>query len=109
MPPAGLLPEDMSKGPINHKYLKISEGKLVPVSSLSEAQLIEIHLFRDNYYNLPSLGPDQGEANVWFLMSGSSQAEKKIIAGEFHYYQVDDKKVTWSFRLSGLPLQWREL
>ncbi len=91
---AGILPEDLKKGPTSHRYLKVEQGKLVEVSSLSQAQLTEIHLFRTNYNGLPSIGPDQGEANVWFLMSGSPQTDKKILAGEFHYLNIDTQRVS---------------
>lgn len=85
---ADLLPEDLT-GPTSHQYLKIKEGNLTSALGRSEAHLIKINLFRKAYDNLPSLPPDPNQANIWFLVSGSREKQKQIIAAEFHYFPVD--------------------
>jgi hypothetical protein len=88
---ASILPNDLT-GPTESNYLKLEGDQFVSALSLSDANLIRINLFRKSYDNLPSLTPKTGQANVWFTVSGSSNREKKIIAGEFHYFPVDESQ-----------------
>jgi len=88
---ANLLPEDLT-GPTNPEFLKIQEDKLVGALSLSDSDLIRVYFFRKTYDNLPSLTADPTKANVWFIVSGAREREKQMIAGEFHYFSVDESK-----------------
>ncbi len=104
---AQLLPEDLT-GPITHKYVKVEGGKLVPAISQSEANLIEINLFRESYDDLPSLTSDVGEANVWFLVSGSTQSDRKILSGEFRYFPIDKEKYS-TYKIRTSQEAWNDL
>lgn len=104
---ANLLPEDLS-GPTAHQFLKIEEGNFVNALSLSEADLVKVYLFRKSYDELPSLTTDPNQANAWFMVSGSREREKQIIASEFHYFPVDeDKSATYPIKLA--ESAWEEL
>ncbi len=104
---ADLLPEDLT-GPTTHRYLKVEQGKLVPAISQSEAQIIEINLFRSNFDELPSIGEDVGEANVWFLVSGSRLAERRILSGEFRYFPVDAERIS-TYPIKTSEQAWEDL
>jgi hypothetical protein len=86
---AGVLPDDLT-GPTTPQFLKVESKKLVPAVSLSEANLVKINLFRKDYDKLPTLTSDPNQANVWFILSGDQSREKQIVAGEFHYFPVDE-------------------
>lgn len=86
-----ILPNDLT-GPTTHEFLKLSNGKLVTALSLSESDLIKINLFRKSYNDLPSLTGDPNEANVWAIISGSTNREQQIIAAEYHYFPVDESQ-----------------
>ena len=88
---ADLLPEDLT-GTLTPDYLKIEGDKFVTTDSLSDANITKVKLTRKNYDNLPVLSPEYNEANVWFMVSGASERDKQIIAGEFHYFPVDESK-----------------
>jgi len=88
---ASVLPEDLT-GPTENDFLKLSEGKFVSALSLSESDVIKINLFRKNYDELPSLTAFPNEANVWFIVTGAQDRTQQIIAGEFHYYPVDESQ-----------------
>ena len=104
---ANLLPEDLS-GPTTHQFLKIEEGNFTNALSLSEADLVKVYLFRKSYNELPSLTPDPNQANTWFMVSGSREREKQIVASEFHYFPVDeDKSATYPIKLA--ESAWEEL
>ncbi|MFZ5932604.1 MAG: hypothetical protein ACOYT7_00750 [Patescibacteria group bacterium] len=103
---AGLLPEDLS-GPTTHEFLKIAGDKFVSALALSEADLVKVNLFRKSYDDLPSLTAEAGSANVWFLVSGAQEREKQIIAGQFHYFPVDEGKYS-TYPLKTSQEAWEE-
>lgn len=108
---ANLLPEDLESGKSTFDYLKTQVPQLVPAISLSEANFIRVNLFRANLDELPILPPHPDRANVWFLISGASSRERKIIAGEYYYqpinkdqfstYPLKTPKDAWDEFLSG--------
>jgi hypothetical protein len=88
---AGLLPSDLT-GPIEYQYLKTKDGVFVPALSLSDANIIRINLFRKSYDNLPIISNTFKESNIWFLVSGLRERGKDVIAGEYHYFPVDESQ-----------------
>lgn len=104
---ADLLPEDLS-GPTTHEFLKIEGDKFVSALALSEADLVKVNLFRKNYGDLPSLTSDPASANVWFIVSGAQEREKQIIAGQFHYFPVDESQSS-TYPLKAAQTSWDEL
>lgn len=86
-----ILPADLI-GEVKHNFLKLSDGKLVTALSLSESDLIKINFTRKNYGDLPSVTADPDESNVWFIVSGSGDRNQQIIAGEYHYFPVDENQ-----------------
>ena len=104
---ADLLPTDLT-GPTTHEVLRIESDKLVSALSLSEADLIKINLFRKNYNDLPCLTSEVSKANVWFLVSGARERAKQMIAGEFHYFPVDEGKSA-TYPIKSAQEAWDEL
>ncbi|MBU2036009.1 hypothetical protein KKC36_00975 [Patescibacteria group bacterium] len=88
---ANLLPEDLS-GPTQNEFLKIEGENIVPALSLSDSNFVKVHLFRKNYENLPTLTNEPKKANVWFMLSGSQEPSKKIVAAEYHYFPIDESQ-----------------
>lgn len=87
---AGLYPKDIESGTFESRYLKTQAGGFIPALSQSEASLARIDLYRKNYDELPVVTPTTGESNVWFMVSGIRERGKEIIAGEYHYFPIDD-------------------
>ena len=88
---ADVFPEDLT-GAIQHSFLKLSAGKFINALSLSEGDVIKINFFRKNYDELPSITESPDESNVWFIVTGAQDRNQQIIAGEFHYYPVDESR-----------------
>lgn len=84
------LPDDLSQGPVTHDFFKFTSQGLTPALSLSESDVTKVNLFRKNYDNLPSVTGNPNEANVWAIISGSTNQEQQIIAAEYHYHPVDE-------------------
>lgn len=85
------LPEDLT-GPVTHSFLKVQGKSLVNAISLSEANFVKINLFRKDFDKIPSLTANPTEGNVWFLVTGDTSRDKRIIGGEFHYFPVNEEQ-----------------
>lgn len=90
--PANLFPEDFNEGKTNSLFLKNQDGQLIPALSLSDANFVRTDFTRANFNNLPVTTPNPERGNVWFLVSGSKSSNRQIIAGEYHYFPVDQEK-----------------
>jgi hypothetical protein len=73
------------------EFLKLEGQNLVKALSRSEANLIKLSLFRQpmgENSEYPSLTKYPAEGNVWFILSGANENNKKVIGSEFHYYPI---------------------
>lgn len=103
---ADLLPSDLT-GSTKTEYLKLTDKKFVSAISLSEANLVKVNLFRKSYDNLSSVTPDPNNANVWFIVSGSTNRGKQIVAAEFHYFTVDESQFS-TYPIKTSDTAWKE-
>lgn len=110
---ADLLSEDLT-GPTSHEYLVPHEflqtdgTPFVTALSRSDANFVRINLFRRDYDGLPSLTPNPQRANVWFMVSGASERDKQIFAGEYRYFPVDQNEYA-TYPLKTAEAAWEEL
>lgn len=88
---AGLLPEDLT-GPTKHEFLRAEGGGFVTALALADSDMVKVNLFRKDFDKYPSVTLSPDEANVWFMVGGARESEKQILAGEYHYFGVDEKK-----------------
>lgn len=87
---ASLLPGDLTES--FPEFLKVEDKSLVRAISLSEANFTKVNLFKKDFDKLPSLTGSPDESNVWFIVSGSRERGKQIIAGQYQYFPVDGEK-----------------
>jgi len=81
---------DLKNGKKEISYWKISDGTSTAVSALSESNAVEVEFYReylDEKWEIVS--PQNGEASVSILVSGSSESDKKIIEANFKYANID--------------------
>ena len=105
---AGLLTEDLATGKATTEFLKIQNKQLLPAISLSEANLVKVNLFRKDYNEVESLSPSSTQANVWFLVSGATDRDKKVLSGEYHYLPLDEAQSS-TYPLKTADVAWEEL
>lgn len=107
---AGALPEDLS-GPVEHEFLRVEGQNLVRALALSDAQLTRINLFRSpvvisEEVEYPSVTANPKEGNVWFIVSGSKEQGKVLIAGEYRYFAQDTTKIeTYPIKTAEVALE----
>ena len=106
---ADLLPSDLAEGRTTHNFFKAEGNKFIPVVSLSESNLIQIHFFRKNYgpdEGFPSVTPNYPVANVWFTIG--NVGTKKLVAGEYNYFPVDSSN-SGTYPLRTSDQAWEDL
>jgi len=104
---ANLLSKDLS-GPTVTEPVKLEGSKIIGAVSLSEANFVKVNLFRKDLDNLPSVTADPKEANVWLIISGESQMEKKVIGAEYRYFPIDESKSA-TYPIKTAQQAWEEL
>lgn len=104
---ANLLAKDLS-GPTTTEPVKLEGSKIIGTISLSEANFVKVNFFRKDYEEYPSVTPNPKEANVWLIVSGETQREKEIIAGEYHYFPIDESKYA-TYPIKTAQEAWNEL
>ncbi len=104
---ADLYPDDLT-GTIEHKYLKTQGGSFIPALSASDANLVRIDLFRKSLDDLPIVTKKTTEGNVWFIVSGIKERCKEVIAGEYHYFPVDESQVA-TYPIKTGDSAWQQL
>lgn len=105
---AGIYPEDFKNVPAITKFIKIENGQFNEVTSLSEANLTKVNLFRKNYgekEDIPAVTPNFPDSNVWFMFTGKSQ---NAVVGEYHYFPIDTQRIA-TYPLKTADTAWSEL
>lgn len=110
-----VIPKDLEAGRTTFQFLKVSNGALVEVASLSDSNFVKINYFRKDYpltqeerSDVAVLTPDSREANVWFIVSGDQSRDKSIIGGEFHYFPVDTGQKS-TYPIKSAQTAWNQL
>ncbi len=106
--PGGLYTKDLQKGESTFQFYKAQPPDLAEAISLSEANFIRVNLFRAKVNDLPVMTPDRTKGNVWFLVSGDTSRDKQIIAGEYHYFPIDEAKNS-TYPIKTAQAAWDEL
>ena len=89
---SNLLAEDLT-GEVKHQFLKTQGGSFILAVSLSDASITRVDIFRKSYNELPIATNEPNKSNVWFMVSGIREKGRDIIAGEYHYFPVDETKL----------------
>ena len=103
-----LLTKDLSSGSTKTEPVRLNDNKIIGAVSLSDANFVKVNFFRKDYDGYPSVTPDPNEANIWLIVSGETQREKEIIAGEYHYFPVDETKYA-TYPIKTAQQAWEEL
>jgi len=104
---ASLYPKDLETGTIESKYLKTQSGGFITALSQSDANLVRIDLIRKNYNELPVVTQTPKEGNVWFMVSGIRDRGKEVLAGEYHYFPVDETQLS-TYPIKSGDVAWQE-
>ena len=105
---AGLKEKDLAKGKMKVSFLKVSGKKLFPALSVSEANFVQVEIFRQDYDELPVITLNPKKGIISLIFSGSTTEEKKLVKAEFNYFPV--KTDSWgTYPLKTPAAAWEEL
>lgn len=91
-----LLADDLSIGPAEVGYLKVSGTELIPALSQSEAQFVRVDLFRASLEKAPVLPTDPERGIVSITFFNTKRYKQQLIEAEYKYYPVDyEQKATY--------------
>ena len=105
---ATLLPKDFKDGRASTTLIKNESGNLTVAQSLSDAQFTKVDFFRQNYNDFPLVTSSPDHANVWLMVSGTTNPAKNIIAGEYHYFPIDGSQSS-TYPIKTSQVAWEEL
>ena len=105
---AGLLTEEMQEAETEVSYLTFSAGQYMKAVSLSEADFVQVDMFRPKIEEYPVLPSDPEKGVVRIIFSGDPEPQKRIVQVEYNYFPVDEEqKATYPIKTAGQA--WREL
>ena len=104
----GLLSDELNQARAEITYLTFSAGQYQKAISLSEADFVQVDLFRADIEDRQVLTPDPEKGIVRIIFSGSRETEKQIIQAEYNYFPVDlEQSATYPIKTASQG--WREL
>ena len=68
----------------------------------------KMNFFRKSFDDLPSVTKNPDQANVWFMVSGSTEKGKEVVAGEFHHFPVEESNNS-TYPIKDAQTAWEEL
>jgi hypothetical protein len=105
---AGLLSKELEQARTEIVYLTFSAGQYTKTVSLSEADFVEVDLFRPNIKEKPVLPVDPNKGIVRIIFSGAREAQKKVVWAEYNYFPVDTEQSA-TYPIKTASQAWREL
>jgi hypothetical protein len=103
-----LYHNDVKNGTSIISYLKLSGNKLVPTTSLSQADAVRIDYFRQPVNGLKILTPSPAEGQVAFVFSGSKTPQKRILLVAYTLWTID-LSVKGTYQVKPVTDAWEEL
>ena len=100
--------DDLEQGSTTVSYLRLSGEKLVPTTSLSQADAVRIDFFRRAVNGIPVLTQIPAEAHVSFIFSGSNNSKKRILQFSYTFWPVDTQTLA-TYTLKPSTQAWDEL
>ncbi|MDZ7586791.1 MAG: hypothetical protein U0946_03475 [Patescibacteria group bacterium] len=104
----GLLNDELSQSRAEITYLTFSAGQYQKAISLSEADFVQVDLFRADLDENKVLTPDPEKGIVRIIFSGSREVEKQIIQAEYNYFPVNLEQ-SGTYPIKTASQAWREL
>lgn len=99
---------DISKGTSKATFLKLVSDKLVPTTSLSQANAMRIDFFRQPVSSMRLFTPVPDEGQVVFIFSGSKNSKKKVLQFAYTLWPID-YETTGTYALKPSTTAWEEL
>lgn len=104
----GLYPDDFNGGEVRVTYYKVSENKLVPVPSQSQADAVRVDFYRPHIASTRVITGTRSEGPISIVFSGSGNAKKRVLQFNYTYWPID-YQTTATYSLKTSTQAWQEL
>lgn len=99
---------DLAKGTNRVSFFKLVGDKLVPTTSLSQADAVRVDFFRQSVAGLKVFTPYPDEGHVVVIFSGSKNSKKKVLQFAYTLWPID-YETTGTYALKTSSFAWDEL
>ena len=103
-----LYPDDLAGGSSVVSFLKLSSGKLIMTTSLSQADAVRVDFFRRPVGNAPVFTPFPGEGQSTIIYSGSANSKKHMLEWAYTFWPIDYGTIG-TYGLKTTSQAWQEL
>ncbi len=100
---SGSLNDDLKKGEHGFLYFKILNGQLIKVTSISEADLVQVNFKRQKIDKLSTVFADPERPTIWALIARN----QKLV--EFHYHYLPWGTETSEYPIRPIQAIWQDL
>lgn len=87
-----LLPQDVKEGEGGVKYFKADNGQLVRAPSLSQAQFVQVDLYRTPIDDVKVINPDTEQGLISAILALQREDEKQFIKLTYNYFPIEKEK-----------------
>lgn len=103
-----LLHPDLASGKRAVSFLRLTGNRLVPTSSLSQADAVRVNFFRPAVGGIPVVTPYPDEGPVSVIFSGATNIKYRILQLAYTYWPIDTQ-VSATYGLKPTSVAWQEL
>lgn len=103
-----LLHPDLASGKRAVSFLRLTGNRLVPTSSLSQADAVRVNFFRPAVGGIPVVTPYPDEGPVSVIFSGATNIKYRILQLAYTYWPIDTQ-VSATYSLKPASVAWQEL
>lgn len=99
---------DIAGGSSAVTFLRLAADRLIPTTSLSQADAVRVDFFRRAIGDMRVLTPTPDEAPVSIVFSGSSNTRKRMLQFAYTFWPID-YHTTATYALKSSDVAWAEL
>ncbi len=103
-----LLPDDIKDGADTIQYLKGDKGQIVPAVSLSQADFIQINLYRKPVDSVPVVNPSTTKGLISGILALQREDNRQFVNLSYNYFPVDLERSA-VYPLIGVAEAWQRL
>ena len=89
------LPTDLNDNKTKVTLFAITNGVLIPASSLSQSQILRIDFFQNDVEKIPIYYSQPSSSPMYMLLASSDTADPQIVGAHFFHQPVDNSRATY--------------
>ncbi len=103
-----LLPQDIKEGTYTVQYLKADKDQIVSAASLSQANFVQVNLYRAPVDSVEVVAPYSNKGLISAVLALQREDEKQFVNLNYNYFPVDPDRFA-VYPLIGVAEAWQRL